>query len=167
MRIQLIDEQGVLWTDHHVGVHIDPEHGHCDLCENRTPVLFDVTIYPSDDDFPILRCHGCVGDGTPGERLVGVATACVPGSHDIYIIDPHRYMRLQPDQAHTLVQELAHHLTLAPPPRTRPQPRPVWPELARLAEHHRQGTALTAQPPVPPTADPPPPAGSQPSPDPG
>jgi hypothetical protein len=158
MRIQVIDEHGVLWSDHPVRIHVDPDHGLCDLCEKHTPVLFDVTIYPSDD-FPILRCHDCVGDGSPGERLVGVATAAVPDSHDIYIIDPHGYVRLQPDQAQSVGHDLAEHLALIPQWTRPPQPRPFWPQLARLAA--RMGlSAGTASQPTPTAAGQPPPAGT-------
>jgi hypothetical protein len=154
MRIQVIDEHGVLWSDHPVGIRVDPVHGLCDLCEKPTPVLFDVAIYPADD-YPILRCHGCIGDGAPGQRLVGAATARVPDGGDIYIVDPHGYVRLPGDRAQSLAGELAEHLAQVPPPPPRPQPpdRPLWPLLARLAGDLPVSLTPAAHPPEPPAGD--------------
>jgi hypothetical protein len=151
MRIQVIDEHGVLWSDHPVGIRVDPVHGLCDLCEKPTPVLFDVTIYPADD-YPILRCHNCIGDGAPGERLVGAATARLPDGGDIYIIDPHGYVRLPGDRAQSVAGELAEHLAQAPPP-PRPPDRPLWPLLARLDGDLPVSLTTAANPPEPPAGD--------------
>jgi hypothetical protein len=151
MRIQVIDEHGVLLSDHPVGIRLDPEHGFCDLCEQPTPVLFDVTIYPADD-YPILRCHRCFGHDAPGERLVGAATARLPGDADIYIIDPHGYLRLRADQAQSVAGELAEHLAQAPPP-ARPPDRPLWPLLAQLADSVTVSVTEVASLPTPPAAD--------------
>lgn len=127
MRIQVIDEHGVLLSDRLVEVRLDPDHGFCDLCEKHTPVLFDVSVYPAHG-YPILRCHGCIGDGSPGQRLVGAATAGLPGGGEIYIIDPHGYLRLPADQAQYMAGGLAELLAQAPPAgdgAPPPEPAPV------------------------------------------
>jgi hypothetical protein len=110
---QRIIHQGKVITDQPVRVHIDPD-GCCDLCDKETLVTFDLIIHHGDD-YPLLRCHSCLGAEASGVRPIGVAVGQAPEGDQLFIVVPDGFVRLDAGHAREVHDALAKLLTGAPP----------------------------------------------------